>query len=156
MGQTVSVSIEVAASPEVVWGLVTDVGRMGEWSPECVEATWVDGATGPERGARFKGTNANGFRRWRTISRVTDVEPGRLFAFHVSVIGLKVSSWRYDFEPSALGCVVTESWIDERTRFSAFLGRVGTGVKDRASHNKMGMEETLAALKRTAEGSVVA
>jgi uncharacterized protein YndB with AHSA1/START domain len=27
--------IDIAAPPERVFGLITDVTRMGEWSPEC-------------------------------------------------------------------------------------------------------------------------
>ena len=30
-----SASVEVAASPEQVWEVVSDVRRMSEWSPEC-------------------------------------------------------------------------------------------------------------------------
>lgn len=33
-----SASIEINASPEAVWALVTDITRMGEYSPECVNA----------------------------------------------------------------------------------------------------------------------
>jgi hypothetical protein len=35
-------SIDIAAPPERVWALVTDIGRMGEWSPHTVVAQWVD------------------------------------------------------------------------------------------------------------------
>ena len=48
------VSIEIAASPEAVYALVSDITRMGEWSPECRECTWANGATGPAVGARFR------------------------------------------------------------------------------------------------------
>ena len=38
-----------------VWALVSDVTRIGEFSPETFEARWRRGSTGPEVGARFKG-----------------------------------------------------------------------------------------------------
>ena len=33
-----SASIGINASPEAVWALVTDITRIGEYSPECVNA----------------------------------------------------------------------------------------------------------------------
>src|SRR5688572_12451844 len=35
-----SESIEVAAAPATVYALITDLPRMGEWSPECTRVTW--------------------------------------------------------------------------------------------------------------------
>ena len=43
------------APPEEVWALVSDVTRIGEFSPETFEARWTRGSTGPEVGASFKG-----------------------------------------------------------------------------------------------------
>ena len=48
-------SLHMDASPEDVWALVSDVTRIGEFSPETFEARWRRGSTGPELGARFKG-----------------------------------------------------------------------------------------------------
>jgi hypothetical protein len=45
----------MAASTERVWDLVSDVTRVGEFSPETFEAEWLGGASGPEVGARFRG-----------------------------------------------------------------------------------------------------
>ena len=36
-------SIEIQASPEAIYALVSDLPRMGEWSPECRGATWRRG-----------------------------------------------------------------------------------------------------------------
>ncbi len=52
-----SASTEIAASPEVVWELLSDITRMAEWSPECRQCEWSGGATGPVVGARFKSRN---------------------------------------------------------------------------------------------------
>ena len=49
--------IDIAAPPARVWDLVTDLYRMGDWSPECYRCAWMDGGTGPRVGARFKGWN---------------------------------------------------------------------------------------------------
>ncbi|MEP6623116.1 MAG: SRPBCC family protein, partial [Acidimicrobiia bacterium] len=50
-----SVTIHMDASPEAIWALVSDVTRIGEYSPETFEAEWLDGATGPAVGVRFRG-----------------------------------------------------------------------------------------------------
>ena len=49
------VSLHMDAPPEKVWALVSDVTRIGEFSPETFEARWTRGSTGPEVGASFKG-----------------------------------------------------------------------------------------------------
>jgi hypothetical protein len=52
-----SASIDIAAAPERVYELVSDITRMGEWSPECRRCTWIRGASGPQVGARFIARN---------------------------------------------------------------------------------------------------
>ena len=46
-------SRQIAAPAEKVWALVSDLPRMGEWSPENEGGAWADGATGPAMGATF-------------------------------------------------------------------------------------------------------
>jgi len=74
-------SIEIKASPEKVWMLVSDITRMGEWSPECRSCEWVGGATGPAVGAKFKGKNKAGVMRWSTTCEITVADPGNEFTF---------------------------------------------------------------------------
>ena len=56
--------------------MVSDVTRMGEWSPETIRCTWIDGATGPAVGARFKGTNRRGIFRWSTKPEIVVADRG--------------------------------------------------------------------------------
>ena len=49
------VSLHMDATTEEVWALVSDVTRIGEFSPETFEARWRRCSAGPEVGARFKG-----------------------------------------------------------------------------------------------------
>jgi hypothetical protein len=56
-GTTGDARVHIDAKPAELYDLVTDVTRMGEWSPECVRCVWLDGATGPAVGARFRGSN---------------------------------------------------------------------------------------------------
>ena len=50
-----AVTLHIDAPPEKVWGLVSDITKMGEYSPEVFEAEWLGGATGPAVGARYRG-----------------------------------------------------------------------------------------------------
>jgi uncharacterized protein YndB with AHSA1/START domain len=108
--QQSSASIEVDAPPEVVWNLVADVTRMGEWSPECVRAHWEDGATGPEVGAHFHGYNRAGSFEWDVPCIVTDCEPGTVFAFAVPRGGDLLNRWRFELAPNGSGTTLTESF----------------------------------------------
>jgi uncharacterized protein YndB with AHSA1/START domain len=149
----VSVTREVGSPAEQVWAMIADVTRMGEWSPETEGATWLGGATGPRPGAKFRGSNRNGSKKWSTVATVVEADPGRLFSFRVTAAGMKVAEWRYAFEPTAAGCRVTETWTDQRGRIATALGNPVSGVADRASHNRTGMEQTLDRLKAAAESS---
>ena len=129
-----------------VYALITDVSRMGEWSPETHKAEWVGGATGPEVGARFKGSNKRGFLRWSTTPRVDAADPGREFAFTTTVLGRDVTTWRYELEPSGDGTDVTESFEARDTIIVTLMGG------DRRKRElEEGMRTTLERLKDVAE-----
>jgi len=151
MADRVSVSTEIAAPPGEVWDLVADLTRMHEWSPENDTVVWRKGSTGATPGATFKGTNRLGARRWSTKGRVVESVPGSILSFRVVAAGMKVARWTYRIEAAEGGCVVTESWDDERGGLVTFAGRLLTGVSDRTSHNRTGMEQTLRNLKVAAE-----
>lgn len=148
-----SVSVDVAAPAEAVWALLSDLTRMGEWSPETTKVEWTGGSTGPSVGATFKGTNENGARRWSTDGRITAADPPNLLEWEVtSVAGMKVATWRYVIESTGeLSCRVTESFEDRRGVLMKVLGGLATGVKDRGTHNADGMQATLDRLKAAAE-----
>ena len=81
------VTLRIEAPPADVWALVSDVTRIGEFSPETFEAKWTRGSTGPEVGATFKGhvkRNGVGPTYWSGC-RVTACEPERVFEFAVGV-----------------------------------------------------------------------
>jgi uncharacterized protein YndB with AHSA1/START domain len=153
MTDQVSVTREIGAPAEQVCAWVSDITRMSEWSPENVGAEWLDGATRALPGARFRGTNQIGKRKWKTVATVVDADPGSRFSFRVSTMGLKVAEWSYVFEPTAGGCRVTESWIDQRAGWFKPVAHLATGVGDRATHNRAGMEQTLERLAAAAESS---
>jgi hypothetical protein len=147
----VEVQTAIAADPQQVWALVSDVTRMGEWSPETTSCRWVGDSDGPSVGARFRGSNKHRWLRWTTTCTVTAAVPGERFTFDVDYTGVPISTWSYAFAADPAGCVVTESWTDRRPMWM----RVGSipvmWVADRAAHNEATMRATLAALKAAAE-----
>lgn len=151
MASDVRVTREADATPEHVWAMVSDLRRMGEWSPENVGGEWMGGATGPEPGAKFRGANVNGKKEWKSVATVVDADPGRRFSFRVTAFGVKIADWAYDFEATPTGCRVTESWSDLRPGWFKPLARMGTGVDDRRSHTRSGVEQTLERLVAAAE-----
>ncbi len=149
---TVSVSRTIAASPDALYELVSDLPQMGRWSPENQGGRWADETTGPTVGARFIGVNDNERgRRWKTTVRVTAADRPSRFAFDVTKGPLAISTWDYTFTGDGTNCQVTETWIDRRSRFLRIVGRLSPShVADRATHNRAGMEVTLQRLERAA------
>jgi len=147
-GEPVVVTREVAAPPERIWAMVSDLPRMGEWSPENQGGEWLNGATGPAVGVRFKGRNQNGTRSWKTVVEVVEFEPGRKIAFALMVGPSRWCDWVYEIESTGTGTRITHSWIDRRSGLATWLGGIVSGVKDRAAHNRKNMDGTLDAIAR--------
>src|SRR5688572_5703429 len=109
------VSLHMDAPPEEVWALVSDVTRIGEFSPETFEARWTRGSTGPEVGASFKGhvrRNGVGPTYWSPC-QVTQCVPNEVFEFAVGTDDVTVNNWGYRLEPEvsadgSAGTKVTE------------------------------------------------
>jgi hypothetical protein len=149
----VQVSATIQADARVLYRLVSDVTSMGRWSPENTGGRWLGGADAAVVGARFRGDNRHGWRRWSTLCTVTDAEPGRRFGFHVRFGPYPISQWTYEFDQRADATVVTESWTDLRPGWMRPLSAPVMGIRDRAGHNRTGMQATLDALRRAAETS---
>ena len=149
MTHAVAESRQISASALELWSMVADLPRMSEWSPENEGGRWVRG-DGPAIGALFRGRNKNGLRRWTTTARVLEAEPGRSFEFTVTFAGFPVANWRYEFEPLPAGCLVTESWQDNRAAWQRVVG--GVMGDHSAAHSRREMAETLANLASAVEG----
>jgi uncharacterized protein YndB with AHSA1/START domain len=151
MPEPVSVTMRINAAPDAIYSLVTDLPRMGEWSPENTGGEWLDGATGPAVGARFKGKNKRK-GGWSTKCTVTAADRGREFGFDV---GKGETKWRYRFEPSGDGTDVVESFeiMKEPGAIGRFFTKLGTGVAwaDREADMVRGMQTTLTNVKAAAE-----
>ena len=153
MAAEISIERVIAAPADELWARVANIERMGDLSPENIGGKWLGGATGPAVGAKFKGDNQNGKKKWSTTGRVIECEPGRVFAFDVTSGPVKVARWTYRFEPADDGCRVTETWNDARGKFVVFMGKLVSGVGDRATHNRASMETTLERLAALTEST---
>ena len=103
--------------PQEVWALVSDVTRIGEFSPETFEARWTRGSTGPEVGASFKGhvkRNGVGPTYWSPC-QVTACVPDEVFEFSVGTDDVTLNNWGYRLEPDGAGTKVTEYFRLEPT-----------------------------------------
>jgi len=153
-GTTGEASVHVEAPLEKVYDLVSDVGRMGEWSPECRRCEWLDGATGPAVDARFKGSNRRGLVRWSTKPRVVAADAGREFAFMTDFRGKDGTKWSYRFEPEGGGTKVTESFeiMNDMPGYITFTEKYVMRIKDRKADLVNNMQATLTRIKTAAEG----
>jgi hypothetical protein len=141
----------MAAPPQQVWELVSDVRNTGRFSPETFEAEWLGGATGPELGAKFRGhvrRNEIGPVYWTTC-RVTACDPGREFGFEVLIGDRPVNNWHYRFEPTATGTDVTESFFMNEGVFTTLFGMFGGQLRRR--RNVRDMRKTLEGIKAVVE-----
>jgi hypothetical protein len=146
------VSMHMAASPATVWALVSDVTRIGEFSPETFEARWRRGYDGPEVGAKFKGhvkRNGVGPTYWSACT-VTRCEPERVFEFSVGTEGTTVNNWGYRLEPDGEGTLVTEYFRLEPSLPMRLYWLVLGPLRGRT--NEQGMRTTLERMKAVLEG----
>ena len=149
-----SVTVHMAASADRVWDLVSDITRVGEFSPETFEAEWLGGVSGPEVGARFRGHVRRNGRRpvYWTACTVVACDPGREFAFAVTgPRGMTVNTWRYQLEPSAAGTEVTESFELADTPVLGLYWMVAGFARGRT--NLDGMRVTLERMRAVTESA---
>jgi hypothetical protein len=115
-GFEASGSIDVACEASAAWDLVTNVCRIGEFSPECIDARWIGGASGPSVDARFEGTNrvvdeANDAEYiWIRPCTVTVALRPERFRYTVGdrYDGTAATEWDIYIEPIMTGCRITE------------------------------------------------
>lgn len=141
------VSVFIATDPVTVWQMISDVSRMGQWSPECFKAIWLTPRRG--RGAVFLGLNKDRGLRWPSPAIVTESQAGAVFAFRA----LSGVTWRYLLSPEQGGTRLVEERIADsefrwvRTAYGLFLG----GYDRRMGVLRAGMQATVDAIKAAAE-----
>lgn len=139
-------SIEIAATPREVWAVVSDLKRMGEWSPQC-QKMLIFGDV--RRGARALNINKQGKLVWPTTAKVVRYEPQKAIAFRITE---NRTVWTYELEPTAdgKGTKVTErreapQGVSKISGFATERLLGGTGDFEVGLHK--GIEMTLARIK---------
>lgn len=141
--------IEINAPVSKVWNLVSDVGNMPKWSPQCR----IMKALGPIRpGTRTVNLNRRGLLFWPTTAVITEVVPERKFAFRIPV---NTTVWSYELEPTATGgtrLVETRRADNGVTAISTALTKTVLGGMDDFERELVaGMNQGLARIKAAAE-----
>jgi hypothetical protein len=148
---TDTVDRHIEAPGQAIYDLIADVTRTPEITPDIVRVEWLDGATEPAVGARFKAINTVGGRkRWSNKPVFTTVEPFSELAWSRTEPFGGTVEWRWRFEPEGTGTRVTQSY--EVLRPIALVGWFIIGVlggrKDRRADLHASM---VASLDRVAQ-----
>lgn len=144
----ISASVEVGAAPETVWAVISDVTRMGEWSPECRKVI-VLGSPKQGVGTKLLGLNRRGRAVWPTTSRVVRYEPGKAVAWRTRESG---ATWTYELAPTDSGTLLTGG--RRLRRFSAGTKLMAPLIGGAVGHDAElieGMRTTLERIKAVAE-----
>jgi hypothetical protein len=145
------VGLEIEADADLLYDMVADLPRIGEWSPECERVDWEGDVTVPVRGTTFVGHNAVGPGRRIRYSRHGEVlaaERGKEFTFITDEGGRQSTLWRYRFEPTANGTRVSEGY---EVHWIPTWARILDVPLNRHKELLRGMRTTLERLKAAAE-----
>jgi plastocyanin len=144
----------IDAPPEAIYAIVADITRTPELSPDIVRCEWLDGATGPVVGARFKAINHQGRGPdWSNKPVIVTVEPGREIAWARTEPFAGTVEWRYRFIPEGTGTRVVESYTVTKQLTIVGWFVIGTlyGMKDRRRDLRATMVATLDRLAEMTE-----
>lgn len=151
-------STSVAAPPERIYPLISDITRYGEWSPESTGGEWLSGTPGAV-GSRFRGDNGNGERTWSSECEVLAAEQDRRFAFGVLPGSERPdnSVWSFEIEPEGSGSRLTQRYVMRvlPAPIQEFLSQQDDGgaqfVETRTVQLKDALRQTVDGIKKAAE-----
>jgi hypothetical protein len=157
---TTETDVFVAAPPQQVWPLVTEIMTPSKFGTELQEALWLDPDRGPCLGARFTGRNSHPARgEWETTSTIVDFVPEQRFGWAVGDPDDPAAVWRLELTPEGGGT---------RLRYWAQMGPGPSGISAviekmpdkeekviarRLEEWTTNMSSTVAGIKRMAEGA---
>jgi uncharacterized protein YndB with AHSA1/START domain len=141
--------VDINAPVSRVWGLVSDLSRMPQLSPQCRMMKLL----GPLRpGTRTINLNRRNMLFWPTTATITEVIPERKIAFRIPI---NTSVWSYELEATATGTRLVETRHAEngvRAVSTAVTKAALGGVDSFESELLEGMNQSLARIKAAAEG----
>lgn len=142
-------TIDIAAGPDQVWSVVSDLQRMPEWSLQCRRMQLLGTL---REGARTINMNRQGWKFWPTMSKIVRFEPNRAIAFRTLTNN---STWSFEITPTETGSTLTQrrtvppngtTWVS-RTTVQHVLGGEDNFDEEMAD----GMNTTLAKIKAAVE-----
>lgn len=148
MPSELKATIDIAAPSEKVWEIISDLKRMGEWSPQCRKMR-VSGPVG--HGAKTFNLNRRGFMFWPTTSKVVAFEPNKQLAFRINE---NKTVWSYELSENNGVTTVTESRRapNGTSKVSSLLVKYTMGGTESFEAEMVrGMNKTLERIKREAE-----
>jgi len=157
-GPGVTVEIDIAATPEIVWELVSDINISARFSTEFQGADWVD-SDGPREGASFVGRNERSDvdRKWETTSWVVVCEAPKVFAWNVNDRDEPSAQWGFELEKIPGGTRLRQRFILGRRLSATGHAMVDNPEKaaqilaSRQEHHKGNMMLNLQGIKEIAE-----
>ncbi len=145
------VTERIDARPSQVWAIIGDPTAMEGITEECVAMAWARGSTRPAVGARFRGRNRSGWRRWSTSCTIVAYEPGSEIAWDVASGPLAVARWGYRLEADGDSTLVHETFEDHRGVLIRTVSPAIRGTRDAEGLNRANMAATLTRLKSRVE-----
>ncbi|MFI5780964.1 SRPBCC family protein [Nocardia sp. NPDC051570] len=148
MPHPLEATIEIAAPPERVWAVLSDLKRMPEFSPSTVRMIPLGR---PRAGTWTINLNRDGRKYYPTTSRIVRFEPDRAFTFRMIENG---TVWSYTLEPTSGGTRVVERRdvpIGVRKPVRMMIDAVLGGEQIFEQGLIDGMNATLARIKTAAE-----
>lgn len=142
--------ITINAPAAKVWALISDLGNMPKWSPQCR----VMKAIGTVKvGTKTVNLNRRGAMFWPTTSTITALDPQKKLSFLVNANG---TEWTYELEPAGTGTKVTVSRHAEngvKPISGALVDRFMGGVPTFEQELVDGMKTSLSRIKTAAESA---
>jgi uncharacterized protein YndB with AHSA1/START domain len=142
-------SVEIAAAPETVWKLISDVRQLRRFSPQVLRTVALGDPAKP--GTVLVNLNHRGLLLWPTRAKIVEYAPGKRLAFRILENG---TTWSYTLEPTTTGTRLIERRDAERgiadisvKLTERFMG----GTEAFSAEMQHGMQQTLAKIKTAAE-----
>lgn len=151
MPTNLEVSIEISASPSQVWGVVSDLSRMPEWSPQT-RKTIIRGR--PLRlGSTMINVNRRDVRIWATRSKVVAFDPGQRIAWKIKE---NHAIWSFDLQGlddnTRTKLIETRDVSADTTKLSKFLiDKFLSGEESFEQELTAGMRQTLQRIRLAVE-----
>lgn len=143
----ITASVDIAASPDAVWAVVSDVRRMPQFSPE-LQKVFLLGSRGGV-GRHLIGLNRRQWLWWPTTSRVVRWEPARAIAWRTRESG---ATWIYELNAYDGGTRVTASRVLPAFTFaSKVMTPLMGGAIGHDEELAAGLQQTLDRMKATIE-----